>query len=134
LWSLLSVSSYAYRWKNKIVKIEDLNFDAVTYKVYYFDYDAVESRLKGLLEFQWIRNKFKQFWMDKYTLYNLEKESQQWGHTFIDLDLVDEKDLYEGYLPRELLQIIQIHGCKYLMLFLIQERNLLSCIKGVWSL
>lgn len=106
----LNESDIAYRWKNKIVTFEDLSFDTETYKVYYFNYDTVLTKLRELLEFKWIRDDFQKFWIEKDTLFTVAEESsksQQWGYIFIDLELVDKDQFRDGYLSRELQQILK---------------------------
>ncbi len=73
-----------YKWKEKLITIDDLNFDNQNYKVYYYDFDAKENQIKN--DFLEIENNKKFPWLsafwDSSLKYDLRVINQEFTEVF----------------------------------------------------
>jgi len=63
-----------YSWKEKLITIDDLNFDSKNYKVYYYDFDVKENQIKN--NFLEIENNKKFPWLSEFWYSTLKYDSR----------------------------------------------------------
>ena len=72
-----------YKWEEKLITIDDLNFDNQNFKVYYYDFDAKENQIKN--SFLEIENNKAFPWLSAFWYSSLEYDSKAINEEFTEV-------------------------------------------------
>lgn len=105
----ISDHGIAYQWINQEVTITDLKFDSVNYKIYYYDFDNEEEKLKIELKNVNEWNGFEKYWLERNELPAKIKwgMEQAWYDKFKRKGLIPDESMSSMGFPEEIKQVFK---------------------------